>query len=135
MTLCVLDCSMALSWVLPGEDETDHLLEQIAEHGAVAPALWPLEVGNVLLAAQRRRRISVAERHQALAVLGELRIEIDARTAAAAWGDTLNLAANHNLTVYDASYLEISLRLGLGLASLDQVLLRAARDCGVALLV
>ena len=125
---------MALSWVLPGEHKTDDLLDRVAEHGATAPALWPLEIANVLLAAQRRGRISVAERHQALGVLGELPIEIDARTAIAAWSDTVSLAAGHKLTVYDASYLEIALRLGMGLASLDSDLLRAARDCGVAIL-
>ncbi len=136
MTVCVLDSSAALAWVLPNETSgsTDALLDQVAEGGAVAPGLWPLETANALLMAERRGRITLAERQQALSTLAELPIQIDPHTAGAAWRETLNLAASRKLTVYDASYLELALRLSLPLASLDQALRQAATDCGVALL-
>lgn len=136
MTVCVLDSSAALAWVLPNENNTanDALLDQIIESGAAAPGLWPLEIANVLLAAERRGRITLAERQQAVSTLAELPVQIDPNTASQAWRETLNLAASRKLTIYDASYLELALRLRLPLASLDQALRLAAADCGVALL-
>jgi predicted nucleic acid-binding protein len=132
---CVLDCSAALSWVLSGESDaaTDALLDTVAAAGAVAPALWPFEVANVLLMAERRGRIMPAERHQALVLLGELHIHIDGQAVARAWTDTLALAQVHRLTVYDASYLELAVRLGLPLASRDMELRSAASAGGVSL--
>ncbi len=61
MTLCVLDSSAALAWVILGEgdDATEALLDEVASAGAVAPGLWPLETANVLLAAERRARVLV----------------------------------------------------------------------------
>jgi predicted nucleic acid-binding protein len=121
---------------MPGEGDaaTEALLDEVASAGAAAPGLWPLETANVLLAAERRGRISFAERRLALATLGDLPIRIDPQTAAHAWGDALNLASPRGLTVCDASYLELALRLGLPLASLDRELREAAAACGVVLL-
>lgn len=136
MTRCVLDSSVALAWVLPGEGgaSTEALLDEVVSVGAAVPGLWPLETANVLLAVERRGRITLAERQQALAALKELPIRIDPHTAAHAWGDALHLASSRDLTLYDASYLELALRLGLPLASLDRRLREAPAACGVALL-
>ncbi|MEA2773245.1 MAG: hypothetical protein QOD93_6207, partial [Acetobacteraceae bacterium] len=81
---CVVDSSAALAWVLPGEATaaTEKLLTAVGEVGALAPGLWPLETANVLWQAERRGRITLAERTQALAILAELPIQIDERTAA-----------------------------------------------------
>ena len=132
---CVLDSSAALAWVLPGEatPATEALLEMVGSLGAAAPALWPLETANVLWVSERRRRITLAERSQALEILSELPIQIDERTAALAFGATSALAATKDLTVYDACYLELALRRGLPLASLDKGLRQAALTCGVRL--
>ena len=134
---CVLDCSAALAWVLPGEatEAADALLTVIAEAGAVAPGLWPLEVANVLRTAERRGRISLAERTQAMAILGELPIRIDENTTSLAFGAISALAAGRDLTVYDACYLELALRSGLPLASLDRRLCEAASAAGVKLVL
>jgi predicted nucleic acid-binding protein len=134
---CVLDSSVALAWVLPGEatPATEAVLTAVGELGAVAPGLWPLETANVLWLAERRGRITLAERTQALALLTELPIRIDDRTAALAFGTISALAARANLTVYDACYLELALRLGLPLASLDTRLSQAATASGVRLIV
>ena len=137
MTCCVLDCSATLAWVLPGEATaaTDALLAAVGESGAVAPGLWSLETANVLWLSQRRGRISLAERTQALAILAELPIRIDDRTAVLAFSATSALAAGNDLTVYDACYLELALRLGLPLASLDKRLCQAASTAGVPLIL
>lgn len=135
-TRCVLDSSVALAWVLPGEASTatEALLDEVAADGAAAPGLWPLETANVLLQAERARRITRDERQRSLAALAALPISIDAETAARAFGPTAALAEAQGLTLYDASYLELALRLALPLASLDGKLRQAARASGVELL-
>ena len=134
---CVLDCSAALAWVLPGEATaaTAALLTDIAEAAACAPSLWPLQIANVLRVSQRRGRISLAQRTLALAALTELPIRIDECTAVLAFGPISALAAGRDLTVYEACYLELSLRLGLPLASLDRRLCDAAAASGVTLIL
>jgi predicted nucleic acid-binding protein len=135
VTACVLDSSAALAWVLPGEATaaTDTLLATIGDVGAIVPGLWPVEIANVLWLSERRGRITLAERMQALGILAELPIEVDDRTAARAFGAISALAAGPDLTIYDACYLELALRLGLPLASLDKRLCQAARAAGLAL--
>ena len=137
MTHCVLDSSATIAWVLPGEatKATEALLTAVGEQGAAAPGLWPLETANVLWMAERRRRITLAERTQALAILDELPIRIDDRTAAQAFGAISALASARDLTIYDACYLELALRLGLPLASLDKALCQAAAAAGVPLIL
>ena len=136
MTRCVLDSSVALAWVLPGEgsDATEALLDEIAAAGAAVPSLWPLETANVLLYAEKARRITRDERRRSLTTLAALPICIDPDTAAQAFGSTLSLAESQGLTLYDASYLELALRLALPLASLDRKLCQAAHASGVELL-
>lgn len=133
---CVLDSSAALAWILPGADAdgADALLNEVAQRGAAAPGLWPLEVANVLWQAERRGRITTAERTQALGLLGALPVAIDGRTAELSFTSIAAAAASHGLTVYDASYLELAMRLGLPLASFDTDLRRAAVACGVTVL-
>jgi predicted nucleic acid-binding protein len=136
VTCCVLDSSVALAWVLPGEgtDATEALLDEIAAAGATAPGLWPLETANVLLYVEKARRITPDERRRSLTMLAALPIHIDPDTAAQAWNRSLTLAEAQGLTLYDASYLELALRRALPLASLDKKLREAAAACGVKLL-
>lgn len=133
MTRCVLDSSVALAWLLPGEatNATEALLDEIAADSAAAPGLWPLEIANVLLQAQKAQRVTANEVRRSLATLAGLPIHIDSDTAAQAWGRSLSLAEAHGLTLYDASYLELALRLHVPLATLDKKLRQAAAKCGV----
>ena len=91
------------------------------------PRLWPLEAANNLLVAQRRKRIDEAHRLDMLALVAEMNVVIDTETAALAWFDISSLAQRHNLTVYDASSLELASRLRIPLATLDKRLAAAAR--------
>ena len=106
------------------------MLERVARSGAVAPALWPLEVLNVLVLAERRKRLSAVQRHELAGFLRELPITLNQETAAQAWGMTARLAEQHRLTLYDAAYLELARRLGLPLATLDQQLRTACGRSG-----
>jgi predicted nucleic acid-binding protein len=136
MSFCVLDSSIALSWVLPDEEDpfTDALQERAATHGVAVPGLWLWEVANSLLMVERRGRITSAERQRALLILAKLPIQLDPPATIPVWGEVTNLAAMHKLTVYDASYLELALRLGLPLASLDRALCQAAETRGIEVL-
>ena len=135
-TTFVLDSSVALAWVFPDETTkaTARLLDDLAAGAdAWVPALWHLELGNVLLTSQRRGRIARAAIEGFLTKLGTYRITIDDETMAQAWNRTLDLAVQYQLTTYDAAYLELALRRNLPLATLDGDLIGAAKASGVSL--
>ena len=132
----VLDASLALAWYFPDETTpaTEAVLDRVVEAGAVVPALWRLELANGLLVAVRRRRISAAYRNASLADLAQMQIETDPETDVHAWSVSLRLAEMHELSLYDAAYLELAQRRRLPLATLDQGLRRAAEQLGLMLL-
>jgi predicted nucleic acid-binding protein len=121
--------------LLPGEVDAaraGHLIEMVASEGAIVPSHWRLEVVNALLMAEQRSRI-VPERTLALLTrLAVLPIAIDPETAARAWDASPTLARKHQLSLYDAAYLELARRKHLPLASFDRRLLRAAEAEQVA---
>jgi len=131
--LFVLDASVTLVWAF--EDETDDYAEAVAdslaEVHAVTPGLWHLEVANSLLVGERRKRTTEAKVAQFLGLLQTLPISVDEETSLRAWQDTLRLARAHSLSVYDATYLELALRRGLPLATIDDRLKSAAAAVGV----
>jgi predicted nucleic acid-binding protein len=132
----VLDSSATLAWVY-GDETTDAiraLFDQVADTGAVVPSLWRLEVANSLTVAVRRGRIDADFRRAALADLALLDINTDQYTDANAWGESLTLANQFRLTLYDAAYLELAQRRTVPLATLDSDLRSAARALGVSLL-
>jgi predicted nucleic acid-binding protein len=132
----VLDGSAALAWCF--EDEStpsiDAVMFQVANDGAVVPALWRLEVANGLRSGIRRGRLTPAQRDALLVALGEMNIVTDPETDRYAWSTTVRLAERHDLSVYDASYLEVAARLSLPLASLDKALRTAAQSIGLPVL-
>jgi predicted nucleic acid-binding protein len=132
----VVDSSIALTWCFQDEATAaaDALLLRLTDDGAYAPSLWPLEVLNALMTAQRRGRISSLERQDRVALLQALPIMLDRETAGQAWTLTNLLAERHGLTLYDAAYLELAQRLNLPLATLDADLARATSDLGIQVL-
>ena len=129
----VLDCSVVMAWVFPDEssEATDRLRDSLVDARAFVPSLWPVEVGSVLLAAAWRGRIGVGEWPVICASLDALPIEIEPVSTSRVWGPALALADRHDLSVYDATYLELALRMRLPLATLDRALAVAARAAGV----
>ena len=132
MNAPVVDCSVAMAWVLGDESSTlaESALEQVTAHGAVAPALWWVEVRNVLLTAERRGRLAPEDTSLALAAFEALGIRLD---HAPDGGALLRLARTHGLTSYDAMYLELSIRQQRPLATLDHKLNTAAQAEGLEL--
>ncbi len=131
--MLVVDASLVLAWCFADEKtaSADRLMDRIGSDGAFVPSLWRLEVANVLLAAERRGRIGRADADGRLQQLADLPIEVDDETDFRAWHDVLALARAARLTVYDSAYLELALRRGLPLATLDRDLAKAARKAGV----
>ncbi len=137
MNSFVLGCSVAVAWLLEDEriPEADALLDRLDDGGeAVVPGLWRFELGNVLAGAERRSRISGTGIARCLGILARLPIVTDAQTDERALRETLELARREYLTSYDAAYLELAMRRGLPLATLDRPLARAARRAGVVVL-
>lgn len=131
----VLDCSVALNWILPDEEsQGGKVLDMLANEGAVVPEVWPLEVANALLVARRRGRLKEADIERALSDLAELPIEVDPETHRQALNATMALATRHKLSSYDAAYLELARRRRLPMATLDAKLRSACKSAGVRVL-
>jgi predicted nucleic acid-binding protein len=130
----VPDASVAIGWVHPAQatTATDAMLEAIAEGATLeVPALWPLEVANALTVLTRRRKLTVDERDIALTWLRALPIRVDQETAALAFSRLAELAEHHELSVYDAAYLELAQRRRLPLGCKDGSLRDAAKRARV----
>jgi predicted nucleic acid-binding protein len=132
----VVDNSVALAWCF--EDEHTQpimdLLDRVAETGAVAPSLWPLEALSGLLMAERRKRLDAKRRQRLAGFLRDLPVTLDTETADQAWTATARLAERYRLTLYDAAYLELAQRRKLPLATLDKDLIRTGKTLGMTLL-
>jgi predicted nucleic acid-binding protein len=132
----VLDCSATLPWIFGDEatDATDQPLDTLHK-GAQAwvPALWHLELANVLIGAQRRGRIDQAGIEAFLSHLANYAIMVDGETIPRAWTKTLDLAVLHGLSAHDAACLELALRRDLPLATKDKALIDASRQAGIRL--
>ncbi len=124
----VLDCSVAATWLFPDEatPETEALLDRLQTEGALVPGIWHLEIGNVLVRAERRKRIAKATVATYLHLLRRLAIVTDPETDQRALREIVLLARECGLTTYDAAYLELAMRRGVQLATLDRALIRAA---------
>ena len=131
----VLDASITLTWCYPDEqsDFAYRVLDALEHRQAVVPALWAIEIANSLVAGERRQRLTASDIARFFELLHGLSIETDTQTASRALSDTLQLARTHDLSAYDATYLELAMREGLGLATLDGRLERAAKAVGVEL--
>ena len=137
MSRLVLDASMALSWLLPDEasGSTAAVQAQILKaEGVWVAAHWRLEVANSLCMAERRKRLDEAGLAQAVSLFTQIPVIVDPETNDRASAETLSLARRHGLSVYDAAYLELALRRGATLATLDRPLRTVARTLGVPIL-
>ena len=134
----IADSSVGVAWAVASQanDATDKLLDEVATGTpVVVPTLWSFEVANSLLVLLRRKRILAPERDRALGALARLPLVVDDEGPRLALGRISELAAEHGLSVYDATYLELALRRKLPLASRDEALCKAAQGCRVKLLL
>jgi predicted nucleic acid-binding protein len=130
----ILDCSVTMAWFFKDEANAyaKAVRRSLSSVDAVVPGLWPLEVANILVLGERRQRSTEVEASKWLRYLQILPIRVDDEMTARAWSDILHVARSYDLSAYDASYLELAIRLGLPLASLDDKLNATAASAGVA---
>ena len=132
----VLDNSVTMRWFFSdGKPQAlayaGRVLDAMQGVKALVPMTWGLEVANVIAKAEEQALVTEARSGAFLEMLKDVDIEVDAATFAHALSDTLQLARRYKLSVYDASYLELALRTGLPLATLDEDLEKAAKKAGV----
>ena len=130
----VVDCSVSAAWCLKDEanEAADSVLHSLAAGGGLVPALWAVEMANILVMAERRGRISASDGERAVELLKRLPLRMDPPDVETMRRVRL-VAREHGLTAYDACYLELSLRCGLPLATFDGDLASAAKRSGVTL--
>lgn len=131
----VIDASVTLAWCFEEEKTpfTKGILDRMAEGAeAAVPAIWPLEIANALLTAERHKRLAPSQSSVFLDQLEHFNISVESLTLSRAFTRILDEARQWHLSSYDASYLELALRQGLPLATLDQNLKKAAKSLGVS---
>ena len=131
----VVDNSVVMAWCFKDElsPYSDTVLGSLEFSTAYAPAIWPLEVSNVLLVAERRGRISEAGITRFITLLDELPINVIHESPGRMFMEILSSAREHKLSSYDASYLDLAMRKGLSIATLDKKLITAAKHCQILL--
>lgn len=131
----VLDCSVTMAWCFDDEGTayTHAVRDSLAQVRAVVPSLWCLEVANATIMGERRKRLDEARGQRFIVLVEALPVVIDHENSSRAFSDILHLARAHQLSAYDAAYLELAIRRGLPLACLDGKLKSAAAAAGVVL--
>jgi predicted nucleic acid-binding protein len=134
LSLLVLDASVTLAWCFPGEASAYADFTRLAARTSelIAPSIWPFEVANALLVAERRKRLRPGESRRFLELLGALDVEIEPGSTTIA-AQCATAARDRELSVYDASYLELAIRRKARVATLDGNLAQAARKAGILL--
>jgi predicted nucleic acid-binding protein len=132
----VIDNSIVMTWCFKDEANlyADAILNSLTDAVAVVPAIWPLEVVNVLLVAEHRQRLHEADSVRFTTLLSQLPIVIDRTWPERIMKDLLAFGRENMLTSYDAAYLELAMRQGLPIATLDQKLLAAANQVDIPIL-
>ena len=135
MSRFVLDASVVLTWCFP--DENTDLAQHVADRfkqgdTALAPSFWPHAVLNALLAGEKRKRISKEMIRSFLDDLALLPITLEQCPTGIVFERIQSLSRKHGLTAYHAAYLDLALENGLGLATLDEALVRACKNAGAA---
>jgi predicted nucleic acid-binding protein len=132
----IVDCSLAATWLFEDEATTHStkVLRQLESEIALVPALWFLELANVMALAERKGRITSTDSAGFLSELSKLDIEVDSEAPQRAFDELLPLCRAYQLTSYDAVYVELAVRRQLPLATLDEPLRKVAKKLKIKLL-
>jgi len=132
----VIDNSVVMAWCFQDEASqyADAILGSLEVLKAIVPSIWPLEVENVLLVAERRKRLSEADSTRFIALLTELPIMIEQESPERMMREILALARDHQISSYDASYLDLAMRKGVPIATLDDGLIKASEQSQVPIM-
>ena len=136
MNSFVVDNSVVMSWCFNDETNNygDAVLDRLAESTAIVPPIWPLEVVNVLLVAERRNRLKQVDSVRFITLLSQLPIDVEHEGPERKMKDLLSLGRANNLSSYDAAYLDLAMRNDCPIATLDKKLIEAAKNVDVTIL-
>lgn len=131
----VVDNSIVMSWCFRDESSkyAEKILDSLEQYEAITPSIWPLEVGNVLLVAERKGRLTKADNIRFLNLINDLPITVQQETPDRMLKEILALARACGISSYDASYLDLAMKNGLPIATQDSGLKKAAKRCKVPL--
>lgn len=131
----VVDNSIVMSWCFRDESSkyAEKILDSLEQYEAITPSIWPLEVGNVLLVAERKGRLTEADNIRFLNLINDLPITVQQETPDRMLKEILALARECGISSYDASYLDLAMKNGLPIATQDSGLKKAAKRCKVPL--
>ena len=138
MVAFVLDCSATMAWCFADEStrKTDDLLDSLrGDQRAYAPSILPLEVTNVLLVSERRNRITIEDAARFMTLLWNLPLTVEQEMTIPMIQSILKLGRTHQISSYDAAYLELALRRGLPIATLDKKLKKVGKSLGIPCLL
>ncbi len=132
----VLDNSVVVAWFFPSQATpyTHVIAKRLETEKAWVPALWQLEIANVLRTACSRHRLEHAKARDIFDALNKLPVQVD-QSDGPSGRQLFELAMRFKLSSYDAAYLELAMRLGMDLATQDQALLDAAQAAQVSLAI
>jgi predicted nucleic acid-binding protein len=132
----VVDASVALAWCFPdeGSEYAEAVLIALEGRSILVPSVWALEISNAVMVAERRKRITAPEIRRFVQLLEVLTIHEKGLPVAESVRNVLPVAREYGLSAYNASYLEVAMRHGAALATLDKGLEKAGRKAGVEIL-
>lgn len=132
----VIESSIVMAWCFQDKATlaTNRLLERMVTEAAAVPAWWSLEITDMLALAERKKRITAAQIAQFIALIESFDLEVDDQAPGRAFAQLLPLCRSHELSSYDAAYLDLAMRLQLPLATLDDDLRAAAKALGIEVL-
>jgi predicted nucleic acid-binding protein len=135
MTPFVVDCSITMAWCFEDECDpyADAALGALEETEVLVPSVWTLEMANVIVVAERQRRLTKADSTRFVELLGGLRIVVEEAAREHVLTRVLGCARDFGLSAYDAAYLELAMRHGVALATTDRALRSACRKSGTRL--
>jgi predicted nucleic acid-binding protein len=133
MARLVIDASVTLAWLFDEDSGAARVKPVLDRSELLAPWLWRLEVTNAVLVRERRKIVTEAQAFRLLGLLDELTIELMPEPVARTASGLAQIARPHQLSAYDAIYLDLAIRLGLPLFTRDGNLRAAAARVGVPL--
>ena len=137
MNKFVIDCSTTISLFLPDEkniDYTNIIYNQLENTDCVVPSLWCYEIANVLLSCKKRKRLNDKQINEIANLIYKLPIEIENNNFQFLHNNVFSIASLHELSIYDASYIELAIRFNCSLATLDKKLIDVAKKLNIGLL-
>jgi len=133
MSRIVIDASSTLAWLFDEDDSAARAKSILDANALVAPWLWRLEVTNAILVRERRKALAEAQASRLLQLIDELKIDLIAEPTTRTATGLAQTARPHQLTAYDAIYLDLAIRLGVPMFTRDNNLRAAAKRAGIPL--